>query len=35
MTEELSGKGVSIAMNAVDFLREYTLSDRTETEGLS
>ena len=35
MTEELSGKGVSIAMNAVDFLREYTLSVRTETEGLS
>ncbi|MEZ3495173.1 MAG: hypothetical protein K1W38_23490 [Lachnospiraceae bacterium] len=35
MTEELSGNGVSIAMNAVDFLREYTLSDRTETEGLS
>ncbi len=35
MTEELSGKGISIAMNAVDFLRTYTLSDRTGTEGLS
>ena len=30
MTEELSDKGISIAMNAVDFLREYRLSDRKE-----
>ena len=35
MTEELSGKGISIAMNAVDFLREYPLTDRTRTEELS
>ena len=30
MTEELSDKGISIAMNAVYFLREYRLSDRKE-----
>lgn len=34
MTKELEGKGVSIGVNAVDFLKEYDVQ-KTGTEGLS